>query len=70
MQGSRGKRKPLEVLIEMPIDGPKHLTSALFDVLNDVAICNRSTPQNKDLVGVSSRNLVDYLPWSSTIGLN
>ncbi len=54
----------------MLIDGPKHLTSALFDVLNDVAICNRSIHENKDLVGVSSRHLVYYLPWPSTIGLN
>jgi len=46
----------------MLIDGPKHLTSALFDVLNDVAICNRSIPENKDLVGVSSRHLVYTCP--------
>lgn len=46
----------------MLIDGPKHLTSALFDVLNDVAICNRSIPENKDLVGANSRHLVYTYP--------
>jgi hypothetical protein len=46
----------------MLIEGPKHLTSALFDVLNDVARCNRSIPENKDLVVVSSRHLVYTCP--------
>ncbi|CAK9869894.1 unnamed protein product [Sphagnum jensenii] len=64
-------RQAFEVLIEMLIDSPKASTKAFFsDVLNDVAINDRSIPGNEDLVGVSSRHLVYYLPWPSTIGLN
>jgi hypothetical protein len=50
---------------------PKSIDKSLFfDVPNDVAINDRSIPGNEDLVGVSSRHLVYYLPWPSTIGLN
>jgi hypothetical protein len=47
----------------MLIDSPKASTKAFIsDVLNDVAINDRSIPGNEDLVGVYSRHLVYYLP--------
>lgn len=56
-------RQAFEVLIEMLIDSPKASTKAFIsDVLNDVAINDRSIPGNEDLVGVYSRHLVYYLP--------
>lgn len=44
-------RQAFEVLIEMLIDSPKASTKAFFsDVLNDVAINDRSIPGNEDLM--------------------